>query len=92
MIATAQKDWKKDFGLDGRKPPHFFSSVDQLDDAAGKVPYPHSLRRAFEQLCIEGVLCQEHSPVIYFRQSGRLTPPMSSTFIAPSGIKGSPRS
>lgn len=68
MIATAQKDWKKDFDLDGRKPPHFFSSVDQLDDAAGQVLAPHALRRAFEQLGIEGVLCQERSPVIYFRQ------------------------
>ena len=74
MIATAQKDWKKDFGLDGRKPPHFFSSVDQLDDAAGKVPHPHTLRRAFEQLGIEGVLCQERSPVIYFRQVRKIDP------------------
>jgi hypothetical protein len=74
MIATAQKDWKKDFGLDGRKPPHFFSSVDQLDDAAGKVPHPHALRRAFEQFGIEGVLCQERSPVIYFRQIRKIDP------------------
>jgi len=74
MIAIAEKDWKKDFGLDGRKPPHFFSSVDQLDDAAGKVPQPHALRRAFEQLGIEGVLCQERSPVIYFRQVKKIDP------------------
>lgn len=68
MIATEQRDWKKDFGLDGRKPPDFFSSVDQLDDAVGQVPAPHALRRAFEQLGIEGILCQERSPVIYFRR------------------------
>lgn len=74
MIATAQKDWKKDFGLDGLKPPHFFSSVEELDDVAGKVPHPHALRRAFEQLGIEGVLCQERSPVIYFRQFRKIDP------------------
>lgn len=74
MIGTAPKDWKKDFGLDGQKPPHFFSSVDQLDDAVGKVPHPHALRRAFEQLGIEGVLCQERSPVIYFRQVRKIDP------------------
>ncbi len=74
MIATAQRDWKKEFGLDGRKPPHFFSSVDQLDDAAGQVPAPHALRRAFEQLGIEGVHCQERSPVIYFRQVRKIDP------------------
>jgi hypothetical protein len=74
MITAAQKDWKQDFGLDSRKPPHFFSSVDQLDDAAGKTPQPHALRRAFEQLEIDGVLCQERSPVIYFRQVKKIEP------------------
>lgn len=74
MIATVEDAWKKDFGLDDRKPPHFFSSVDQLDDAAGKVPHPHTLRRAFEKLGIEGVLCQERSPVIYFRQVKEIDP------------------
>ena len=39
MTLAAQKDWKKDFGLDGRKPPYFFSSVDSLG-LAGKVPSP----------------------------------------------------
>lgn len=74
MSATAQKDWKKEFGLDGRKPPYFFSSVDQLDDAAGQVPAPHALRRAFDQLGIEGVLCQGRSPIIYFRQVRKIDP------------------
>jgi len=68
MTFDAEKDWKKDFGLEDRKPPHFFSSVDQLDDATVQVPQAHALRRAFEQLGIDGILCQEHSPVIYFRQ------------------------
>lgn len=68
MTTTAKHDWIKDFGLDDRKPPHFFSSLDQLDAEAGKAPQPHALRRAFEQLGIDGVLCQERSPVVYFRQ------------------------
>ncbi len=81
MTATAKKDWKKDFGLDGRKPPHFFSSVDQLENARGKVPQLHALRRAFEQLGIDGVLCQDragpdggHQPIIYFRQVEKIDP------------------
>ncbi len=68
MTTTIQNDWKKEFGLDNREPPYFFSSVNQLDDIAGKVPHPNTLRRAFEELRIDGVLCLEHSPVIYFRQ------------------------
>jgi hypothetical protein len=71
MSTAAQQDWQKDFGLDNRKPPDFFSSVDELDKAAGKgkAPQPHALRRAFEQLGIDGVLCQERSPVVYFRRA-----------------------
>lgn len=83
MTAAALKDWKKEFGLEGRKPPNFFSSVEQLGDAAGRAPQPHALRRAFEQLGVEGILCQERSPVIYFLQVKK---------IAPAGILGLHRS
>jgi hypothetical protein len=74
MITNAPKDWRIDFGLDERQPPHFYSSVDQLDGSAGKAPHSHTLRRAFDQLGIEGVLCQERSPVIYFRQVRKIDP------------------
>ena len=81
MTATAKKDWKKDFGLDSRKPPYFFSSVDQLEDVAGKIPQIHALRRAFEKLGINGALCQDRSgtdeglqPVIYFYQVDKIDP------------------
>jgi len=74
MTIITQKDWKKDFGLDDRKPPHFLSSVDQLDGVAGKVAHANTLRRAFEQLDIHGVLCQERNPVIYFRLVRKIDP------------------
>lgn len=61
-----QTDWKKDFGLEDRKPPYFFSSVEQLDSATVRVSHPLIIRRAFRQLGMQGVLCQEHGPVIYF--------------------------
>lgn len=75
MTAVAKVDWTKDFGLDNRNPPHFFSRAEQLETAAGKVPQIQTLRRAFEQLEIDGILCQDRvgsdgglQPVIYFRQ------------------------
>lgn len=74
MTTAAPKDWIEEFGLGGRKPPEFFSSVDQLDDVAGRVPQPHALRRAFEELGVQGVLCQERSPVVYFRQVKTVDP------------------
>lgn len=74
MTTGAPKDWIEDFGLGGRKPPEFFSNTDQLNDAAGKAPQPHALRRAFEELGVHGVLCQERSPVVYFRQVNKVDP------------------
>jgi len=73
MSTIAAKDWHRDFGIENREPPHFISSVAQLD-VAGNSPQPHALRRAFEQLRIDGVLCQERSPVIYFRQVKKIDP------------------
>ena len=68
MIVTTPKDWKKEFGLENRGPPYFISDVKQLDDSTLRVPYPQILRCAFEQLHVDGVLCMERNPVIYFRQ------------------------
>src|SRR5271157_3576993 len=74
MTAERVADWRKDFGIADRRPPEFLSSADQLDQLAGKVPQPLALRRAFEQIGIDGVLCQQRAdpgeglqPVIYFR-------------------------
>lgn len=70
MTTAAQKDWKKDFGLDGRKPPSLFTSKEELKPAT---PQAHLLRRAFELLELDGVLCADHSPLIYFKQVKRIT-------------------
>jgi hypothetical protein len=74
MTTAASKDWIEEFGLGGREPPEFFSSADQLNDSSGKVPQPHALRRAFEEFGVHGVLCQERSPVVYFRQVKKVDP------------------
>ncbi len=71
-MTTAEKDWKTEFGLDSLKPPHFFSDVRELDGKAGRIPQPHALRRAFEEFQIDGVLCQERSPLIYFREVAKI--------------------
>jgi hypothetical protein len=74
MTTEAQQDWKKDFGLDGRKSPTFFSNAAELSDAANSAGPSHILRRAFDDLDLVGVLCQDNNPVIYFRQMDELTP------------------
>jgi len=68
MTIEPSTDWRHEFGLGDLQPPVFFSSVEELDHAGASAPQSQTLRRAFEQLGIEGVLCQDRSPVIYFRR------------------------
>jgi hypothetical protein len=69
MIATLGSDWQKDFGLGERASPNFFSSKDSLDQT---VPQAHVLRRAFDLLDLNGVLCVDNAPLIYFKQVDRI--------------------
>ncbi len=70
MTTAPPKDWKKDFGIDGRQPPGLFTSKDELKPAT---PQAHLLRRAFELLELDGVLCADHSPIVYFKLIKQIT-------------------
>jgi hypothetical protein len=65
-MATANpNDWKSDFGIAESRPPRFFSGKQDLDIS---VPQSHLLRRAFDILQLDGILCSDHSPIVYFKQ------------------------
>src|SRR5262252_9338388 len=67
-------DWRKEFGIEEREPPAFFSDPQKIDEAGSAAPLPHTLRRAFEELQLDGVLCLEKTPIIYFRQVEQIDP------------------
>ena len=64
MTTATQKDWKKEFGIAESKPPRFFSGKDDLDLTT---PQGHLIRRAFDILKLDGILCADHSPLVYFK-------------------------
>lgn len=70
MPTTTQKDWKKEFGIAESKPPRFFSGKNDLDFTT---PQGHLLRRAFDILKLDGILCADHSPLVYFKQLAAIT-------------------
>ena len=74
MLPAPATDWRKEFGIEGREPPTFFSGPQEIDEAGSAVPLPHALRRAFKELALDGVLCLEKMPIIYFRQVERIEP------------------
>lgn len=56
--------WVFDFGLADRTPPVFFKSKDGL---GASMPHAHVLRRAFDLLALDGILCADNAPLIYFK-------------------------
>jgi hypothetical protein len=71
MCPAQAADWRKDFGVDDREPPYFFASKDQLTLSS---PQAYAIRRAFDLLGLDGVLCSENSPLVYFKQVARISP------------------
>ena len=67
MTASPPADWRSEFGLEGRTSPQFFAGLDDIEAAGGLAPQSHVLRRAFEEMGLSGVLCQDQTPIVYFR-------------------------
>lgn len=69
----AATDWKRDFGVDREARGRFFPDAEAID-AATDVSQRHALRRAFEQLDLDGILCDDRSPAVYFKVVDHLKP------------------
>ena len=73
MSADVADNWRKDFGIDRQNYPNFFSGKDELTSS---IPQAHVLRHAFELLDLDGILCTENAPLIYFKQVEKFTADM----------------
>jgi hypothetical protein len=74
LTNATEKDWPKEFGIghDGAKV--FFASKAELNAPGTDASQSHVLRRAFDLLKLDGVLCTENIPLIYFKQMHRIEP------------------
>ncbi|KKM80395.1 hypothetical protein LCGC14_1340260, partial [marine sediment metagenome] len=68
MAATFDSDWLKEFGISEKRSAHFYASKADLAANGTVVPEAHVLRRAFDLLTLDGVLCAENAPLVYFKQ------------------------
>ncbi|MGY3622035.1 HsdM family class I SAM-dependent methyltransferase [Bradyrhizobium sp. USDA 10063] len=64
MIQQPSPSWTSDFGLNDRLAPAFFANKDSLTPS---MSHAHVLRRAFDLLALDGILCVDNTPLIYFR-------------------------
>ena len=65
MGVVTATSWQRDFGIDRAGYPGFFSNKHELGITVSQT---HVLRQAFEQLELDGILCSENTPLIYFKQ------------------------
>lgn len=74
MSTRAAKDWRRAFGIQNWGPPSYFASKAEIDAAGSAAPQPHALRRAFDRLSVNGILCLHNNPVVYFKEVASIRP------------------
>jgi type I restriction-modification system DNA methylase subunit len=71
-VTVASKKLIKDFNLEEVSAPDFFCSEDDIEKHAGIHPYSHFMRRAWETMHLNGILCIEGKPTVYFKEVDRI--------------------
>jgi len=74
MSVATDKDWRREFGIGPAEPKVFFANKAELNAAGTHASQGHVLRRAFDLLKLDGILCTENAPLVYFKQVERINP------------------
>lgn len=72
MSASEKNEWRREFGIPPSGPRLFFSSKAELNEPGMNASQGHVLRRAFDLLKLDGILCTESAPLVYFKQVKRI--------------------
>jgi hypothetical protein len=67
-------NWRIEFGIGETEPKTFFANKAELHASGVDASQSHVLRRAFDLLKLDGVLCTENIPLVYFKYVKRLDP------------------
>lgn len=72
MSITTGKDWRDDFGIGQAGPNAFYASKTDLTASGTNSSQGHVLRRAFDLLKLDGILCTANTPLVYFKLVKRI--------------------
>jgi len=65
MTAASGTAWRREFGITAQRSSRFIANTHDLDFQG--VAQAHVLRRAFHLFGLDGVLCDETAPLVYFK-------------------------
>jgi hypothetical protein len=71
-MSAAEQNWRREFGIEDSGPKAFFASTAELNAPGVDAAQGHVLRRAFDLLKLDGILCTENAPLVYFKQVKRI--------------------
>ncbi|MFP4412005.1 HsdM family class I SAM-dependent methyltransferase [Coleofasciculus sp.] len=72
METKLNPDWIEQLGLSERQPPEFFRSIEQINSGDQPLPQAHAMRRAWQDLELNGILYINKAPYIYFKEVSRI--------------------
>jgi hypothetical protein len=69
---TEAKIWRNEFGIGDTEPKTFFAGKNDLLTSGLDASQGHVLRRAFDLLKLDGILCVQSIPLVYFKVVKRI--------------------
>jgi type I restriction-modification system DNA methylase subunit len=74
MMASISPSWISQLDLADKQAPNFFRSYDELLTRSNGVVQIHAMRRAWQDLMLDGILYQDRSPYVYFKEVDQIDP------------------
>lgn len=71
-MSTASQELIKLFDLGKLAPSVFFRSLKEIKESTEPHPYSHLMRRAWESMGLNGILCVDRIPTVYFKEVKRI--------------------
>jgi N-6 DNA Methylase len=73
MTVVAGASWEEQLGLQQRKPPEFFRTLQEIEDHAPALQ-AHAMSRAWIELGLSGILCLDRQPTVYLKEVVEIDP------------------
>lgn len=66
-MAESFENWINDFDLSDRVAPEFYRNTEEISADANNAAQAHVMRRAWADMALDGILCVESVPTVYFK-------------------------